>query len=69
MNMYKTLAQEIFEENPNIKSEDELLGIGFERMRKQSGSKAARYYFWYSEDYPADYVSEYFFLQKQPVTQ
>ena len=59
-----TLAQEIFEINPSIKSEDEVLGVGFERMRAQSGLKSARYYFWYDEDFPSDYVSEYFWLQR-----
>ena len=60
-----SLAKEVFEENPNIISEDQVLNIGFERLRKQEGSKSARYYFWYHEDFPADYVSEYFWLQRQ----
>ena len=59
-----SLAEEIFAENPNVTSEDQLLGLGFERLRKQEGSKSARYYFWYHEDFPSDYVSEYFWLQR-----
>ena len=59
-----SFAEEIFEVNPNIKSENELLGVGFERMRAVEGLKTARYYFWYHEDFPSDYVSEYFWLQK-----
>ena len=60
-----TLAKQIFQENPGIASESTLLGLGFERLRKEQGLKAARYYFWYDEDFPADYVSEYFWLQRQ----
>ena len=60
-----TLAKQIFQENPRIASESEVFALGFERMRKEQGLKAARYYFWYDEDFPADYVSEYFWLQRQ----
>jgi len=60
-----TLAKQIFQENPGIASESEVFALGFERMRKEQGLKAARYYFWYDEDFPADYVSEYFWLQRQ----
>ena len=63
----KSLAEEVFETNPSIKSEDELLGVGFERMRAEQGAKTARYYFWYHEDFPSDFVSEYFWLQRQKV--
>ena len=61
----KTLAQEIFAENPGVATEHEVLDIGFERLRQQQGLKSARYYFWYDEDFPSDYVSEYFWLQRQ----
>ena len=61
----KTLAQQIFEARPGIATEKELLGQGFELMRQQQGSKTARYYFWYHEDFPSDFVSEYFWLQRQ----
>ena len=64
----KSLAEQIFIENPDIKTEDELLNIGFDLMRKEDGLKSARYYFWYHEDFPSDFVSEYFWLQKQEVT-
>lgn len=60
----KTLAEQIFEENPGIASEKELLSIGFDRMREKEGSKSARYYFWYHEDFPADFVSQYFWMQR-----
>ena len=60
-----TLAQEIFAENPRVDSETQLLGMGFDRMRVQRGLKSARYYFWYNEDFPSDFVSEYFWLQRE----
>ena len=63
----KSLAEQIFELNPNINSENELLGAGFERMRAEQSLKTARYYFWYDEDFPLDFVSEYFWLQRQKV--
>lgn len=61
----KTLAQEIFEAKPNITTENELLEVGFDTMKDQQGSKTARYYFWYNEDFPSDFVSEYFWIQRQ----
>ena len=60
-----TLAQELFAENPRVDSETQLLGMGFDRMRVQQGLKSARYYFWYNEDFPSDFVSEYFWLQRE----
>lgn len=63
----KSLAEQIFEVAPSIDSEAELLDAGFERMRVEQGLKTARYYFWYQEDFPADFVSEYFCIQQQKV--
>lgn len=63
----KSLAEQIFESRPGIDSEAELLDVGFEHMRAQQGLKTARYYFWYHEDFPSDFVSEYFWLQRQKV--
>lgn len=59
-----TLAQEVFEVNPAIASEKELLGVGFDQLRAELGLKSARYYFWYHEDFPSDFVNEYFWLQR-----
>jgi len=61
----ETLAKQIFQENPSVTTENEVLDIGFERLRNQQGLRVARYYFWYNEDFPSDYVSEYFWLQRQ----
>ena len=60
-----SLAEQIFEVAPAVKTENELLDLGFERMRKEQGIKAARYSFWYDEDFPSDFVSEYFWLQRK----
>jgi hypothetical protein len=61
----KTLAQQIFETNPNIKTENELLDLGYQTMKSEQGAKTARYYFSYNEDFPSDFVSEYFWMQKE----
>ena len=63
----KSLAEQIFETRPEIQTEGELLDAGFECMRAEQGLKTARYYFWYHEDFPSDFVSEYFWLQRQKV--
>jgi hypothetical protein len=63
----KSLAEKVFEINPNIESENELLGIGFDEMRKESGLKSARYYFYYHEDFPADFINEYRYMQNVTV--
>ena len=46
-------------------TEDEILNAGYALMKQQSGFKAARYYFSIDEDYSADLISEYRFLQQQ----
>jgi hypothetical protein len=48
-------------------TEDEILGAGYTLMKQQMGSKTARYYFYYHEDYPADVISEYRYLQSSVV--
>jgi hypothetical protein len=48
-------------------TEDEILDAGYLLMKQQMGSKTARYYFCYHEDYPADVISEYRYLQQENV--
>ena len=48
-----------------LETEDEILSAGFALMKQRDGIKSARYYFMYNEDYPADLISEYRFLQQQ----
>jgi len=53
-----TLAEQL----PPGLSEDQVLAEGFKLLTEQLGVKAARYYFYYDEDYSSDFVSEYFNL-------
>ncbi|NBR14904.1 MAG: hypothetical protein EBU01_10065 [Crocinitomicaceae bacterium] len=46
-------------------SEDEILNAGFALLKQQRGFKVARYYFSIDEDYSADLIAEYEFLQQQ----
>jgi hypothetical protein len=59
-----SLAQEL---PTGLATENEILAAGFELMRQQNGMKTARYYFYYNEDFPADLINEYIWLQKQAV--
>jgi hypothetical protein len=60
-----SFAQDVFAINPDITEENDVLDLGFDVVKKALGLKSARYYFWYDEDFPADLVSEYFWLQQQ----
>lgn len=60
-----SFAEDVFAINPSITQENDVLGVGFEVVKKALGSKAAKYYFWYHEDFPADLINEYFWLQQQ----
>ena len=62
-----SLAEKIFADSPGIKNEDQVLDTGWGIMKTESGIKTARYYFHYHEDFPSDLVSEYFWLQRQPI--
>jgi len=59
-----TIANEL---PKGLRTEDEILAAGFNLMKEQMGSKTARYYFYYNEDYPSDVVSEYLCLNKELV--
>lgn len=60
----KSLAEQVFSLNPGVQTEDAVLNLAFDCMRAQQGTKSARYYFWYDEDFAADFVSEYRWLQR-----
>ena len=60
-----SFAEDVFAINPNITAENDVLDLGFDVVKKALGLKSARYYFWYHEDFPADLVSEYFWLQQE----
>lgn len=48
-----------------LTTENEILDAAYILMKQQMGSKTARYYFCYHEDYPSDVVNEYRWLQQQ----
>lgn len=60
-----SFAQDVFAINPDITAENDILDVGFDIVKKALGSKSARYYFWYHEDFPSDLINEYFWLQQQ----
>jgi hypothetical protein len=60
-----SFAEDVFAINPKITVENDVLDLGFEIVKKAQGLQAAKYYFWYDEDFPSDLVSEYFWLQQQ----
>lgn len=59
-----TIANELPQ---GLQTEDEILAAGFKLMKEQMGSKTARYYFYYHEDYPSDLINEYLWLQQELV--
>lgn len=50
-----------------LMTENEILDAGFNLMKQQLGTKTARYYFYYNEDYPSDVINEYLYLQQATV--
>ena len=60
-----SFAEDVFTVNPDLNTEDAVLDLGFEIVKKAQGLKSAKYYFWYHEDFPADLINEYFWLQQQ----
>jgi hypothetical protein len=56
----KSLAQELPQ---GLVSENDILAQGFKLMKEQMGLKSARYYFYYHEDFPADLINEYIWLE------
>lgn len=65
---YLRYAKEVFEADPNIpgglEGERQILKMGYEFYKRDSGVKTARYYHLYDEDYPSDLVSDYYELQQ-----
>jgi len=50
-----------------LMTENEILDAGYNLLKQQLGTKTARYYFYYNEDYPSDVINEYLWLQEQTV--
>jgi len=57
-----TIANEL---PKGLTTENDILNAAFNLMKQQLGLRTARYYFYYSEDYPSDVVNEYIWLEKQ----
>ena len=62
-NYAEQLAQEVFDHNPNIKDENQVLNLGYNISKSDLGSRAQGIF--RDEDFPSDFVSAYFYLQKQ----
>jgi hypothetical protein len=57
-----TIAQQL---PKGLVYEHQILNEAYKVMREVFGSKSARYYFYYDEDFITDIVNEYRYLEKQ----
>ena len=64
---YEQLAQQVFDQNPNLSSEDEILNLGYSIAKKDLGARAQGVF--RDEDFPGDFVSAYNWLKKQGVVE
>ena len=65
----ENVAQQVFNQDPDITSEDEVLNRAYAIVKAEQGNKFARYKFNYDEDFPSDIVSNYFHLKNQGVAE
>jgi len=49
----------------NLITEAQILNQAYKILREQVGSKAARYHFYYDEDFVSDIITEYREIQKE----
>ena len=56
-----TIAQQL---PKNLITEAQILNCAYKVMREMFGSKTARYYFYYDDDYITDIINEYVWLQQ-----
>jgi hypothetical protein len=66
-NYAEQLAQQVFDHNPNIKDEDQVLNLGYNISKSDLGRRAQGIF--RDEDFPSDFVSAYSYLQKQGVAE
>jgi hypothetical protein len=64
LNANESWAQKVFDDNPNIETEDEILNHAYAVIKAEVGNKTARYLLNYDEDFPSDLVSSYRWMQK-----
>jgi len=55
-----TIAQQL---PKNLITEAQVLNEAYKVLREQVGSKAARYHFYYDQDFVSDIITEYRYLQ------
>ena len=51
----------------NLSTEAQILNQAYKILREQVGSKAARYHFYYDEDFVSDIITEYRYLQLETI--
>lgn len=66
---YEQVAQEIFKNRQDIKSQDEVLNYAYKIVSNEQGRRKASYMFNHDEDFPSDVVTAYFALQKSSIAQ
>lgn len=61
-----SIAQDVYAENPDLDSEDDILNAAFPHVVKMMGGnkKRANYLFNYDEDFPGEMISAYKWLQR-----
>ncbi len=64
---YEQLAQQVFDTNPNLQDENEILNLGYKIAKGELGSRAQGMF--RDEDFPSDFVSAYGYLKKQGVAE
>jgi hypothetical protein len=62
-----SIAQDVYAENPDLDSEDDILNAAFPHVVKMMGGnkKRANYMFNYDEDFPGEMITAYKWLQRQ----
>lgn len=66
-NYAEQLAKSVFDHNPNLDDENKVLNLGYNMAKSDLGSRAQGIF--RDEDFPSDFVSAYFYLQKQGVAE
>jgi hypothetical protein len=64
---YEQLAQQVFDTNPDLTDENEILNLGYKIAKGELGSRAQGIF--RDEDFPSDFVSSYGYLKKQGVNE
>jgi hypothetical protein len=60
---YEQLAQKVFDQNPNLSSENEILDLGYSITKNELGARAQGVF--RDEDFAGDFVSAYNWLKQQ----